>query len=659
MENWWADYPFRTVQTNFREIDTLDFDEDRFIQDLKDFSCNAVMLNAAGLIASYPTELEDHERSAYIADFDLKHLVEKCHENGIRVIARTDFSKIPYRIYEKHPDWAYRKPDGSVLEYNGYVQTCLLGGYQGAYMDEIIREMLTKIEFDGIYCNMGTATGYVVDYSMNRYGPCQCEKCQEAFQKMGGNRVPEALRPGDRDSMLYFRFIQEASGAQKKRITSLVKSIRPDIAYCSVDYVRQEANAEMGRALPHWQYQSSSNARAIRGMGLNGTSCDVDFLGFFNRHVSTDRAHQELRLWQSLSNFAGLDYYVMGRLDNQEDRSANEAVKKVFSYASAHEKEVYGLISKADVLLVRDSYLIPNAEERGFIRVLTEDHILFDETLASGLMKKDLGRYKLVILPEKTRLMPPVLQKLDAYASSGGMVLCSGALPDLKCLGIKEKPVRNDKAMGASLKIRKEDQEAFPNMKDRPLVMVGNTYYECGYEENAIRYGVYLKPERFGPPELCYQTEEPTVFPAAIKHAYNEGFGVSIPFNPAANYYQDGFENWFLFLKDVLENVCGCESAGRNVSPMVEVTYGQKDDFSAVHFVNGSGHFGNSFFEPAVLQDQTVTIPWNDQEADVQNLDEPGNVKISYEDDRLIITVPRLSAHACVVIREKKEVQDQ
>ena len=659
MANWWDTHPFRTIQTNFREIDTADFDEDRFIEDLKAFSCNTVMLNAAGLIASYPTDLEDHVRSAYIENFDLKHLVDRCHENGIRVIARTDFSKIPVSVFEKHPDWAYRKPDGEPLIYNGYVQTCMLGGYQSAYMDEIIREMLTKIPFDGVYCNMGTATGYIVDYSMTRYGPCQCELCQTAFKKMGGSRVPEALRPGDPDSLLYFRFVQEVSGAQKKRITSLVKEINPDAAYCSVDYVRQEANAEMGRELPHWQYQSASNARAIRGMGVNGTSCDVDFLGFFNRHVSTDTAHQELRLWQSLSNFAGLDYYVMGRLDNQADKSAQEAVKKVFAYAAAHEKEVYGMTSAADVLLVRDSYIIPSPEERGWIRTLTEAHILFDETLSGGLSRKDLSRYRAVILPEKMRLAPPVQEKLDAYAEAGGIVLGSGAMPALKCFGTVGKPVKNTQAMGASLCIREEDQEAFPDMKDRAYVIVGNIYYEYAYEENCTRYGVYLKPERFGPPELCYATEAPTDFPAAVKHPFGKGFGVVIPWNPAANYYQNGFENWFLFMKDVLEQLCGCVSVGKNVSPMVEVTYGKKEDLSIVHFVNGSGHFGNSFFAPATLSDQTVCLPWDGQPVTAENLDEPGNVKITYEDGCLLITVPKLSAHAGIAIRKQKEGQGE
>ena len=131
MAHWWNGYPWRVIQPNFREIDTKDFDEEAFLASLKDFSCNAVMLNAAGLIASYPTQLQDHTCSAYLDGFDLGRLVDRCHEQGIKVIARTDFSKIPVSVYERHPDWAYRKPDGEPLIYNGTVQTCLSGGDQG------------------------------------------------------------------------------------------------------------------------------------------------------------------------------------------------------------------------------------------------------------------------------------------------------------------------------------------------------------------------------------------------------------------------------------------------------------------------------------------------------------------------------------------------
>ncbi len=642
MAHWWNGYPWRVIQPNFREIDTKDFNEDAFLDSLKDFSCNAVMLNAAGLIASYPTELADHTRSAYLDGFDLRHLVERCHENGIKVIARTDFSKISRAVFERHPDWAYRHADGSVLEYNGTVQTCLSGGYQGGYMDEILREMFETIPFDGIYCNMGTATGVIVDYSMNRHGPCQCEACRSAFKAQYGMDVPVELTRTDKASMVYFRFMQELAGAQKKRITALLREINPELAYCSVDYVRQESNSEFGRELPHWQYQASSNARAIRGMGQEADIADVDFMGFAYRHVSVNPALQELRLWQTLANFGGLDYYVMGRLYDKEDRSAYPRVQKVSRYAAEHEDVCCGVTSAADTLLVRDSYVIPHAEERGWVRALTESHILFDETLPGGLSKIDLGKYKTILLPEKQRLAPPALEKLMFWVQQGGTLLASGVLPPLPCFGVKEGGRRSDQALGAMLRV---------DGAGRPLFMVGKSYWKRDYEEGVERIGTLRKPERFGPPELCYPTEAPTELPAATRMPCGEGFGVTIPWYPATNYYTDGFDNWLVFLQFVLTKLCPCRPVSESLHPTVEVTHGRKEDFELVHFVNASGHFGNSFFDPVILSDQSVTIPWAKGTPVCVNLDEPGNVRWELENQKLTITIPKLGAHACVVIR--------
>ena len=645
MAHWWNGYPWRVIQPNFREIDTRNFDEARFLQSLEDFSCNAVMLNAAGLMANYPTDLADHTVNPYLDGFDLKGLVERCHERGIKVIARTDFSKIPAEVFARHGDWAYRHSDGSPLIYNGYVQTCLCGGYQGGYMDEILREMLQKIPFDGIYCNMGTATGYIVDYSMNRHGPCQCDACRSAFKARYGMEVPTELSRTDKASMVYFRFQQEVAAAQKKRITALLREINPELAYCSVDYVRQEANSELGRELPHWQYQAASNARAIRGMGQEADVADVDFMGFAYRHVAVNPAAQELRLWQTLANFGGLDYYVMGRLYDKEDRSAYPRVQKVFRYAAEHEDVCYGVRSKADTLLVREAYVIPNGEERGWIRALTESHILFDETLSGGLAKIDLGKYKTIILPEKPRLAPPALERLMIWVQQGGTLLASGALPQLTCFGVKDGGRRSDQALGAMLRV---------DGAERPLFMVGKSYWERDYEEGVEKIGNLLMPERFGPPELCYPTEAPTDFPAATRMPCGEGFGVTIPWYPATNYYTDGFDNWLVFLQFVLTKLCPCRPVSENMQPTVEVTHGHKDDFEVVHYVNASGHFGNSFFDPTLLSDQSITVPWAKKTAVCENLDEPGNVRWELKDRKLTITIPKLGAHACVVIKEEK-----
>lgn len=68
---------------------------------------------------------------------NLRQIIDACHEEGIRVIARTDFSKVRYDLYEQHPEWAYRTAKGEIVNYNGDVHVCPNGEYQQKIMFEI------------------------------------------------------------------------------------------------------------------------------------------------------------------------------------------------------------------------------------------------------------------------------------------------------------------------------------------------------------------------------------------------------------------------------------------------------------------------------------------------------------------------------------------
>ena len=159
MGDWWDGYPWREIQTNLREIDMLDIDADRVVADLQEFKATVLMLNTAGIIASYPTQLPFHFQSPFLRGSSLADIVAACHRAGIRVIARTDFSKVRRPIYEAHPEWAYVSPKGEIVDYNGDVHVCVNSAYQQEYALKIIEEALTTIDLDGIFFNMG---GYQV-----------------------------------------------------------------------------------------------------------------------------------------------------------------------------------------------------------------------------------------------------------------------------------------------------------------------------------------------------------------------------------------------------------------------------------------------------------------------------------------------------------------
>ena len=184
---WWRDEPWRMVQTNLREIDMADLDAEQYVAEMKAFHATIAMINAGGIIASYPTKLEFQFQSPYLTGDSLERVIEVCHRENIRVIARCDFSKIRREVYEQHPEWAFRQANGEPILYNGDVHACVLGEYQRQKAFEILDEMLTNYDFDGVFLNM---SGFISqDYSYRSYGLCHCKVCAEKkkeFKKRQG-----------------------------------------------------------------------------------------------------------------------------------------------------------------------------------------------------------------------------------------------------------------------------------------------------------------------------------------------------------------------------------------------------------------------------------------------------------------------------------------
>lgn len=418
MSHWWNEIPWRMVQTNLRQIDMEDMDAEAYVRELQAFHATIVLLNTAGIIASYETDLRDHFQSEYLHGDSLRAIIDRCHANGIRVIARTDFSKIRRPIYEAHPEWAYRTKAGEIVDYNGDVHACVNGGYQQEYVYQILREALTKLPLDGIFCNM---SGFQTrDYSYNYYGICHCENCKRLFKAYsGGLNLPDREDLADPVYRKYRLFQRELTEKYDRRLLEFVKSINPELAVNGHDIQRMESNTELHRPLPHWQYSASSNTRCIRGLDREVAifNTSVDFIGFYYRHVSVSPAMQELRMWQNLANLGGMDYYLIGRLDNHEDKSGYPGLRRAFAFHKAHEGLWKGLKSRAEALLLRSSLWGDAAEERGWIRALTENHILFDEALVDSLQPERLGKYKAIIAPNLKTSPPP---KPAAWTSTCG-----------------------------------------------------------------------------------------------------------------------------------------------------------------------------------------------------------------------------------------------
>jgi len=418
-KKWWIDYPWRMVQTNMRQIDWADIDAEQYVRDLKAFDATVILINASGIIANYPANLDFEPVNPYLTGDSIAKIIDACHHAGIRVLARTDYSKIREPVYERHPDWAFRDAAGNIVNYNGDVQVCPNGPYQQEYMFRIISDMFSRLPFDGIFYNMG---GFQTrDYSYRYHGICHCENCKQKFREYAGAALPRAEDITDPVYRKYRVFRDECMADLNNRLTAHVRSISEDIAINGHDYQRTESNTEIGR--PQWQYSASSNTRNSRSLNYDiiPSNTTVDFIGFPYRHVAVSPHVQELRMWQNLANLGAVDYYLIGRLDNHGDKSGYPGIQKVFRFAAEQYEELKGLRNQAKALVLHKTHGDDDAEARGFIRLLTEAHIPLEEAQLGKLESlEQLSPYRLVILPDLKFISDEQAKILDNFAAAGG-----------------------------------------------------------------------------------------------------------------------------------------------------------------------------------------------------------------------------------------------
>lgn len=619
--NWWTNYPWRMIQTNLRETDMEDINAENYAQELADFGATAVLFNAAGIIASYDTALNYQTKSSYLHADSLGQIIEACHRRGIRVIARTDFSKVRYALYEKHPEWAYRTKDGEIVSYNGDVHVCPNGGYQQKYMFEILKEVLGRFPFDGVFCNM---SGFLVmDYSGKYYGPCHCENCQKKFREQFGLSIPDRDDLTDPVYLRYLAFKNQCTKEHRKKIYETVKAIRPDIAVNGFDYIRSESNTEIGRE--QWMYSASSNSRMSSGPEKNrpADNACVDFIGFRYRDISVSPQLVALRQWQNLANAGSVSLYIMGRLDNHRDRSSFAPTKRAFAFHRDHEELFTHMKSAARVLLVRPlprNY--PDPESQGWVRILTHSHIPFDEIELKELSEEMLSGKDTLILGECRMIGEKTAVLIDRFAKQGGTVIADGETglvsaglqplkePALGCLGIESVKEMRHGCMSSMFQIPDSEKDRFPRCAETPYIMPGADIVLVKRKASSAGYLQLVGEHPFGPPERCYFTRKDVTEDAGVMVTpYGSGKGIYLPWKCGTVYYTEGYQNTLSFLQDVLFELAGLPEMARDLTPMVELTLNSVDGKLLLQLVNTTGVFGNSYFAPVPVRDIRIAIP--------------------------------------------------
>ncbi|MBP7402793.1 MAG: hypothetical protein KBA30_09270, partial [Clostridia bacterium] len=663
----------RMIQTNLRETDMADIDAERYVSELKRFSATVVLINAAGIIASYPTKLKYHYQSPFLTGDSLETLIRTCRREGIRVLARTDFSKIRREVYEAHPEWAYRTATGDIVDFEGDVHACVNGGYQREYALEIIRECITTLDFDGIFFNMG---GYQVrDYAYKYHGICHCEACRTLFRERYGKELPLKADMGDPVYRAYRRFQHETTEEHNERVCRFIRELRPemlvnrDVYTLDTGMIRQESNTALDRPLPHWQYSGSENTKWSRASfpGYISSNTSVDFLDFPIRHVAVSPVQQETRLWQNLANAGQLDYYLIGRLDNHDDTSGYAGVERVFRF---HEKNA--ALYRDNHSITRTAMVTPDhwggfgsdTEAAGLYRMLSEGHHLFDVVFLSRIRHIDLGKYDILILPDLAEIGDEEARILDGFVAAGGRMLCTGRTGSrdgggeerkahaLACAGMRGRGLPQD-ARGAYFRLDDAERGVFTRFDGVRLVAIDGDYVYASYDDDAERLLRMVPPQPFGPPERCYPRFPAGENPGAVLMRYGAGVCLTVPWFPGRLFHRQGYPNTMMFVLDLLENRLGVRPVRTDLPPMAEVTLTRTavPGTTLLHVVNQTGHFGNSFYPPVTLPSAFCAVPMPECPASAESLMTGRPVPFEWADGELTVHLTGIGLCEAVLIR--------
>jgi hypothetical protein len=602
---WWLQ-PQRMLQTNLREIDAA-MDVERYVREVRDFGANVVLFNVGGIVANYPTRLELHYRNPHMTGDLVGAVLARLHEQDIRMIGRFDFSKINEAFAAKRPEWLYVSEKGEHVNYNGQVHTCPSGGYQQEYMLKILGEAVERYPLDGVFFNM---IGYTRrDYSGNEHGICQCENCRRLFKEYAGLALPKTSRRGGPAWAKYVEFTRRMKDRQFRRVRDFLKKKRPGLAICTytlegVDVIRSESNSRLGRGTYHDTQKATW--RLLTAGRRQLANAAVHFIAIPYRHTAVSPYLSVRRIWQHMANGAWLDFYCIGPLHRQEDRTGLDLVAGLYRFHAANERWLKRTRSAAEVALVRRD----GEEHEGLAKVLLENHVAFDP---AEIEAEQLGRYPLVVVPDASGLTARQCAALDAYSSSGGRLLLTGRPPDaLRCIGPVKLGGTRPREKGAYLRIRAEDKRKLdrPVLAKLDLVFLEGEFsvYEAGAEvEGLLRL---IPADMFGPPEKCYYRKV-SEHPALLHHRFGRGACAAFTFGVGAHYERQGHRGHAGLILGAVDGLLQLDRRLRvAASPLVEVTHRKDPDgrFEWIALFNHTGQRGSVLHAPVPVPGVRISL---------------------------------------------------
>jgi len=193
----WYRRAYRWGQTNITEIDPTRYDIAWWRDYWKRTETQAVIINAGGIVAYYPSKFPLHHRAEFLGGRDLfGELTKAAHADGLFVVARMDSNRTAEDFYHAHPDWFARDVEGRPYRAADKFVACINSPYYDEYLPAVLREIIERAHPDGFTDNSWSGLG--------RDSICYCATCERRFREKTGQALP---RRADWDDPAYRAWI--------------------------------------------------------------------------------------------------------------------------------------------------------------------------------------------------------------------------------------------------------------------------------------------------------------------------------------------------------------------------------------------------------------------------------------------------------------------
>ena len=179
----WYRRAYRWGQTNITEKDPVRYDIGWWRGYWKRTETQAVIINAGGIVAYYPSKFPLHHRAEFLGDRDLfGELTKAAHDDGLFVMARMDSNRTAEDFYQAHPDWFSRDRDGQPHRAADKYVACINSPYYDEYLPGVLREIIERSHPDGFTDNSWAGLG--------RESICYCANCERKFRAATAKTIP-------------------------------------------------------------------------------------------------------------------------------------------------------------------------------------------------------------------------------------------------------------------------------------------------------------------------------------------------------------------------------------------------------------------------------------------------------------------------------------